>query len=89
MFKKRYTPNWSTEVFKSIKVHISNPATYILEDMKGQPIKGDSIRARVTITVNADVYLVEKVLLQKGNNLKVRWLGFEQYHNSWIDANIL
>ena len=39
-FEKGYTPNWSTELFKVIKVCITNSFTYHLEDTNGQPIKG-------------------------------------------------
>src|SRR5699024_9926058 len=39
-FSKNYTPNWSTELFKIAKVKVTNPITYLLEDLKGQPIKG-------------------------------------------------
>jgi len=37
-FDKGYTPNWSTEVFKIIKVQQTNPVMYLLEDYRGEPI---------------------------------------------------
>src|SRR5580765_3449494 len=31
-----------------------------------------------------DVYLVEKVLRRRGDEVYVKWLGFDNSHNSWI-----
>ena len=40
VFDKGYTSNWSTELFKVLKVHITNPDTYLLEDLSQRSIKG-------------------------------------------------
>ena len=34
-----------------------------------------------------DVYLVEKILKRKQNKVFVKWLGFDDTHNSWINNN--
>jgi len=36
---------------------------------------------------NPDVYLVEKVLRKRKNEIYVKWLGFDNLHNSWIHTN--
>ena len=90
VFKKGYTPNWTTELFKIIKVRITNPTTYLLEDMHGKPISGGFYEEELQKTKNPDVYLVEKVLRRCGNKVYVKWLGLDSSHNSWIDSdNIL
>jgi hypothetical protein len=40
IFNKGYTPNWTTELFKVVKVQPTNPTTYLLEDIQGNPISG-------------------------------------------------
>ncbi|XP_024875670.1 uncharacterized protein LOC112457031 [Temnothorax curvispinosus] len=40
IFEKGYTPNWTTEVFRIVKVQKTNPVTYLLEDFCGKPIAG-------------------------------------------------
>lgn len=52
---------------------MTNPTTYLLEDMNGQPIKGGFYKQRLQKVVNTNVYLVEKVLHSKKGRLKVRW----------------
>ncbi|XP_036147378.1 uncharacterized protein LOC118647172 [Monomorium pharaonis] len=42
VFEKGYTPNWTTEIFKIIKVQRTNPATYVLEDSCGKLSLEDS-----------------------------------------------
>lgn len=86
VFSKGYTPNWTTELFKIINVRITNPTTYLLEDMKGNPIRGCFYEEELQKTKHSDVYLVEKVLRKRGNKVYVKWLGLNSSHNSWIEA---
>jgi transposase InsO family protein len=83
-FEKGYTPNWTTEVFRIIKVQKTNPVTYLLEDYRGKPVAGGFYEYELHRVANPDVYLVEKVLRKRGNEVYVKWLGFDSSHNSWI-----
>ncbi|XP_018308358.1 uncharacterized protein [Mycetomoellerius zeteki] len=89
IFKKGYTSNWTTEVFKIIKVQQTNPVTYLLEDTRGKPIVGGFYEYELHRVANPDMYLVEKVLREKGNEVYVKWLGFDNSHNSWIHKDNL
>lgn len=86
IFDKSYTANWSTELFKIIKVNATNPPTYLIEDMNKHPIKGCFYEAELQKAKNPDVYLVEKILRRRKNKLYVKWLGLSSEFNSWIDA---
>lgn len=89
-FEKGYTPNWSTEIFKFSKVNNTNPVTYLLQDIKQQPILGAFYDQELQITKHPDIYLVEKVLKRKGRKVLVKWLGLPLSENSWIDdTNVL
>lgn len=85
IFAKGYTPNWSAEIFKIVKVNKTRPVTYILDDMKGQPILGSFYEQEINKTKHPNVYLVEKVLKKKGDKLYVKWLGLNE--KSWIRKN--
>ena len=85
LFQKGYTPNWTTELFKVIRINITSPTTYLLEDMQGHPIKGCFYEHELQKTKHPDIYLVEQILRKKGNKLYVKWLGLDKSHNSWID----
>nr|XP_022911196.1 uncharacterized protein LOC111422230 [Onthophagus taurus] len=61
-----------------------NPISYLLEDVRGQPIKGAFYEFELQRTAQPNVYLVEKVLKRKKDKLYVKWLGFDSSHNSWI-----
>ncbi|KAJ8915703.1 hypothetical protein NQ315_000637 [Exocentrus adspersus] len=87
VFAKGYTPNWTTELFKITGVKITNPTTYLLEDMRGQLIQGAFYAEELQKTTNPDVYLVEQVPKRKGQKVYVKWLGLDKSHNSWIDKN--
>ncbi|XP_028982073.1 uncharacterized protein LOC114841341 [Diachasma alloeum] len=87
IFEKGYTPNWTTEVFTIQKVQKTNPVTYKLVDGKNEAIKGGFYQEELSGVKHPDVFLVEKVLRRKGKKEFVKWLGFDDTHNSWIDAN--
>lgn len=84
-FEKGYTPNWSTEIFKVIKVQGTNPTTYLLEDARSRPILGAFYEQELQKTLHPKVYLVEKVLKTKGKKVYVKWLGLPSSENSWIE----
>lgn len=87
LFEKGFTPNWSTELFKIVKVQITNPATYLLEDMTGSPILGSFYQHELQKVRHNDAYLVEKILRRKGKKVYVKWLGLDKTHNSWINKS--
>lgn len=86
LFEKGYTPNWSTEIFTIDHRKPTNPATYILKDGQGNLIQGGFYQQELQRTRYPDVFLVEKVLRRKGNQELVKWLGFDNTHNSWVDT---
>lgn len=87
VFEKGYTPNWTTEIFTVVEVVPTRPFTYKLKDYQNQPIAGGFYEQEMTRVANPDIYLVEKVLRKRGNQLYVKWLGFDNSHNSWINKN--
>lgn len=87
IFVKGYHVRWTTELFKIKKVIFSQPVTYLLEDMQGNPIRGAFYAEEIQLTKTPDIYLVEKVLRRKNNRLYVKWLGLSKEHNSWIKAS--
>ena len=40
IFAKRYTPNWSAEVFVIIRIKNIVPWTYVINDLDGEEIVG-------------------------------------------------
>lgn len=87
IFEKGYTPNWTTEIFKIRSIQNTNPPTYLLEDYEGAPVKGGFYKEEILLTRYPNSYLVEKVLKTKGDKAMVKWLGFSNHHNSWINKN--
>lgn len=87
LFEKGYTPNYTTEIFEIEKVKITDPVTYILKDYQGQTIRGSFYEQELLKVRNPDMYLIQKILRRKGNKLFVKWLGFSNKHNSWIDKS--
>jgi len=89
VFEKGYTPNWSTEIFTIVRVAPTNPVTYHLKDYRDQSILGGFYEHEIQKTKHPDIYLVEKVIKKRGNQVFVKWSGFDNSHNSWINKSEL
>lgn len=87
VFGKGYLPNWTTEIFTVKKIQYTNPITFLLVDWEGNDIKGGVYSEEMQLVKNPDVYLVEKILRKKDNKVFVKWLGFDNQYNSWINKN--
>jgi Integrase core domain len=60
-FKKGYTPNYSSEVFKIKEVQATDPPTYLLEDLSGEAVLGAFYREELLPTKYSDIFLASKV----------------------------
>lgn len=89
VFSKGYTPNWTAEIFKIYKVQQTQPVTYLIKDYEGKRIEGCFYEHEIQIVKHPDVYLVERIIRTRRNQLYVKWLGFDEKHNSWINADDL
>lgn len=89
IFQKGYTPNWSCEIFRISKVNYTDPETYHLVDSQDNPIEGGFYKYELLNVKDPQIYLVEKIIRRKANKVFVKWLGFSDEHNSWIDKNEL
>jgi len=87
IFEKGYIPNWTTEIFTITNRNLTNPVTYLLEDLSGKPILGSFYQYELQKVKNPTVYLVEKVLKRRGKKAYVKWLGFDKSNNSWIKTS--
>ena len=80
---------WSEELFKIYKVSKSNVITYQLKDMNDEVIKGIFYEKELQLSKNTTEYIIEKIIKTKGNNIFVKWRGYSNNFNPWIDKNTI
>ena len=85
LFDKGYVGNWTEELFKITKVKNTVPRVYMLEDLLGEKIRGTFYELELKKTKIPDYFRIEKVLQKKGDKIKVRWKGYDNRFDSWID----
>ena len=79
---------WSEELFKIYKINKSNVISYQLKDMNDEIIKGIFYEKELQLTKNiSDEYIIEKILKTNKNKIYVKWRGYSNNFNSWIDKN--
>lgn len=84
-FRKGYLPQWSVGIYKIHKVVKSDPLTFKLLDFYDRPLARGFYREELQKVKYPHVYLVEKVLKKEGGRAYVKWLGYDNRYNSWID----
>ena len=88
IFVKGYMPNWSEEVFVVSKIKNIVPWTYVINDLNGEEIVGTFYEKEWKKT-NQKEFRIEKVIKSKGDKLFVKWKGYGNSFNSWIDEKDL
>ena len=88
MFAKGYTQNWSEEVFAVSKIRDTVPWTYLISNLKGEPITG-SIYEKELRKTSQEKFRIEKLIKRKADKLYVKWKGYNNPFNSWIDKKDL
>ena len=64
------------------------PWGYITSDLRGEEIVG-SFNEKELQKTNQKESRIEKVIKRKGNKLYVKWKGYNNSFNSWIDKKDL
>ena len=88
IFAKGNVPNWSEEVFVIKKVKNTIPWTYVINDLNSEEIIGTFYQKELQKT-NQEEFRIEKVIRRKGDKLYVKWKGYDNSFNSWIDKRNL
>ena len=84
IFAKGYTPNWSEEVFVIKKVKNTVPWTYVINDLNSEKVIGTFYEEELQKT-NRKEFRIEKRIKRKGQKSYVKWKGYDNSFNNWID----
>ena len=84
IFAKGYAPNWLEGVFVISKIKKTVLWTYVISDLNGEEIFRSFYEKELQKT-NQEEFRIEKVIKRKANKLYVKWKGYDNSFNSWID----
>ena len=84
IFTKRYTPNWSEEVFGIKKVKNTVPWTYVISDLNNEEIVG-TFYEKESQEKKQKEFRIEKVINKKGKKLYFKWNGYVNSFKSWFN----
>ena len=80
---KDYTQILSEEVFMIEKGKNTVPWTYVINDLNGEEVFGTLYKNELQKTVQE--FRIEKVIKKKDDKLYVKWKGYNNSINSWIN----
>ena len=78
-FKKGYTTRWTEEIFTIVEVKHTSPATY-----NGEEIRGTFYEPELQKT-SQELFRIEKVIKRGKKKSLVKWKGYSDGFNSWVD----
>ena len=88
IFAKGYTQNWSEEVFIVCKIRNTVLWTYVISGLNGEPIVGSFCEKELQ-KASQEKLSIEKVIKRKGDKLHVKWKGYDNLFDSWIDKKYI
>ena len=83
-FEKGYTTRWTEEIFTIVDVKHTLPITYKIADLNGEEIQGTFYEPELQKT-SQQLFRIEKVIKRGKNKSLVKWKGYSDDFNSWID----
>ena len=79
---------WSEELFKIHSINKSNVITYKIKDLNNEIIEGIFYEKGLQKTKNtSEVYIIEKIIRKNKNKHLVKWRGYSDDFNSWVDKD--
>jgi len=84
LFENGFTPNWTEEVFTVLNVQRTNPITYKITDYNDGEIQGTFYEQELQKTTQ-EVFRIEKILKKGKTKSLVKWKGYPESFNSWVD----
>ena len=87
-FTKECTPNWSKEVFFS-KIKNTVSWTYVISGLNGEPIVGGFYEKKNCKNLDQQEFRIGKATKRKDDKLHVKWKGYDNSFNSWIQKKDL
>ena len=92
-FEKAYMANWMEELFTIVDAHRSNPPVYRLVDWQGEKLDSTFYEPELqkVIVPKDKTFPIESILRwrNKRREVLVKWSGYPESFNSWIDAKTL
>ena len=89
-FKKGYLAQWTEEIFTVVERKSTRPPTFVLADYSGEVLKGTFYPQELQNVIKTDdVYRVEKILKRTKNRVLVKWRGYPDKFNSWVNVKDL
>ena len=83
-FEKGYTTRWTEEIFTIVDVKLTSPPTYKIADLNREEIKGTFYEPELQKT-SQELFRIEKVIKRGKKKYLVKWKGYSDDFNSWVD----
>ena len=92
-FRKSYIAGWSRELFRIVGINETYPRTYRIVDQGGEEVRGNFYPQELLAAPDPEFHDVEKIVKKrkKGKSVQylVKWAGYSDKYNSWVEEKNL
>jgi hypothetical protein len=86
-FRRAFKPYFTPQVFTVNEINRKEPPMFRLKDSRGDVVKKSYYTEQLQKAKLPDIHLVEKIIARRGNKSKVKWWGYDDSYNSWVNNN--
>ena len=79
-----HVPSWSEEVFVLNEIKNIFSSIYTISDLNGEKVVRTFYEKELQ-KANQKEFRIEKILKRKGDKFFVKWKGYDNSFNSWIN----
>ena len=83
-FERGYIARWTEEIFKIVEVKRTSPVTYKIAHLNLEEIMGTFYETELQKT-SQELFRIEKVIKRGKKKSLVKWKGYSDDFNSWVD----
>ena len=89
IFEKGYETNWAEEIFEIYDIKYSNVPYYYLIDLNNEKLENTfyELQLQKTNFKKDDLYIIEKVLKTNNNKAYVKFKGYTNNFNQWVNKS--
>ena len=88
IFAKAYASNWRDEILVVKRIQNTVSWTYVISDLNGEERIGSFYEKEYQKT-NQKEFRIEKIIKTRGSKIYVKWKGYKNSFNNWIDEKDL
>lgn len=89
LFDRLYFTNYTPELYKIVAISTYSPPMYVISDANNNILPRKFYENEILKPKHKDIFLIDRIIKKKNKKVLVKWSGYPDSFNSWIDIDSL